>query len=319
MRRAAIALAVLLLAPCAQSAILLLINKEDSTLSFIDPATGRSAATIPTGAGPHEVEVTADHRTAVVSNYGAQGAGRSLSVIDVASRRERQRVELEGLLRPHGLAPAGQAMYFTAEDSQHVGRLDVATATVDWRFPTGQQRTHMVVASRDGSTIFTTNMQSNSVSLIEGMKVGDARQTLVAVGAAPEGVDVSPDGRQLWVANSGDGTVSIVDVATRKVTAQIDVRTRRSNRLKFTPNGQLALVSDLAAGELVIIDVPSRAVTKRLPIGRSASGILVTPDGSRAYVAASGERRLAVVDLGKLEVIGHIETGGGPDGMAWIP
>lgn len=319
MRRVAISLACLLIAPLAQPATLLVLNKEDATLSFIDPATGKASATIATGAGPHEVEVTADHRTAVVSNYGAQVAGRSLSIVDIASRKERQRVELDGLVRPHGLAPAGQAMYFTAEDSQQVGRLDVASGRVDWRFPTAQQRTHMVVASRDGGTIFTTNMQSNSVSVIEGVKGSDAKQTLITVGAGPEGVDISPDGRQLWVANSGDGSVSMVDVATRKVVGTIDVGSRRSNRLKFTPDGQRALVSDLTAGELIVIDVRSRTVTRRIAVGRGASGILVAPDGSRAFVAAAGERRVAIIDLRQLAVTGQIETGGGPDGMAWIP
>jgi YVTN family beta-propeller protein len=318
MRRAAIAVACLIFAPCVLSATLLVLNKEDSTLSFIDPASGKTLATIPTGNGPHEIETTADSRTAVVTNYGGQVAGTSLSIVDISTRRERQRVDLAALVRPHGLAPVGQSMYFTAEDSQSVGRLDVATARVDWRFPTGQLRTHMVVASRDGSMLFTTNMQSNTVSVIDVAPAGDAKQTLIPVGAGPEGMDLSPDGKQLWVANSGSGSVSIVDVVTRKVVGQLDIGTQRSNRLKFTPDGLLALVSDISKGELVLIDVRSRQVSKRISIGAGASGILVSPDGARAYVAASGERKLAVVDLKQMAVSGKIDTGSGPDGMAWV-
>jgi YVTN family beta-propeller protein len=59
-------------------------------------------------------------------------------------------------------------------------------------------------------------------------------------------------------------------------------------------------------------------VKTRLPIGRGASGILVVPDGSRAYVAAASERKLVVVDLKTLAVTGQVATGGGPDGMAWV-
>lgn len=303
----------------AQAATLLVLNKEDATLSLINPATGTSLATVRTGPNPHEVEVTGDHRTAVVSNYGTQPGGNSLSVIDIAARRERAHVELGELRRPHGLAASGQHVYFTAEDSQHVGRLDTSSDRVDWQFSTNQERTHMVVASRDGATLFTSNMGSNSASIIERNAGGAARQTLVTTGAGPEGLDLSPDGRQLWVANSQGGSVTIIDVATRAVVKTLDTGTRRSNRLKFTPDGTLALISDLTAGELVVVDVKSQSVKTRLPIGRGASGILVVPDGSRAYVAAASERKLAVVDLKSLTVTGQIPTGGGPDGMAWVP
>ncbi|HWL63978.1 MAG TPA: hypothetical protein VNQ32_14380 [Steroidobacteraceae bacterium] len=304
----------------AQAATLLVVNKEDATLSFIDPATGNSLATVGTGPSPHELEVTRDGRTAVVSNYGPQlPGGNSLSVIDIAARRERAHVELGELRRPHGLVANGRHVYFTAEDSKHVGRLDTSTDRVDWRFPTNQERTHMVAASRDGATLFTANVNSNSVSIIERGADGAGRQTLVTVGAGPEGLDLTPDGRQLWVANSQSGNVSIIDVATRAVVKTFNTGTRRSNRLKFTPDGALALVSDLTAGELVLVDVKSQSVKTRIPIGQGASGILVVPDGSRAYVAAAGERKLAVVDLKSLAVIGQIATGGGPDGMAWVP
>jgi YVTN family beta-propeller protein len=314
---AAIFLGSLLAAP-AGAATLLVLSKDDATLSIIDPATGASTATIATGAGPHEVEVTADGRTAVVSNYGTQQApGSSLSVIDLGSRQQKARVDLGELRRPHGLATAGQLAYFTAEDAKHIGRLDTATGKVDWVFATNQERTHMVVASRDGKLLFTTNMGSNTVSIIE-RNAGSAKQTLVNVGKAPEGLDLSPDGRQLWTSNADGGSVSIVDVASRTLVATFDIGTRRSNRIKFTPDGTLALVSDLTAGELVVVDVKTRAVKTRLPIGRSASGILVVPDGSRAYVAASGERKLVVVDLKTLKVTGEVATGGNPDGMAWV-
>lgn len=303
----------------AQAATLLVLNKEDATLSLIDPATGNSLGTVPTGPNPHEVEVTRDGRIAVVSNYGTQPGGNSLSVIDIAARRERAHVELGELRRPHGLAASGQYVYFTAEDSRHVGRLDTSSDRIDWRHSTNQDRTHMVVASRNGATLFTANVNSNSVSIIERGADGAARQTVVTTGAGPEGLDLSPDGRQLWVANSQGGNVSVIDVATKAVVNTFDIGTRRSNRLKFTPDGALALVSDLTAGELVVVDVKTRSVKTRLPIGRGASGILVVPDGSRAYVASASDRKLAVVDLKSLTVTGQVATGGGPDGMAWVP
>jgi len=295
---------------------LLVLNKGDATLAFIDPASGKVHATIPTGEGPHEIELSADGRIAVVTNYGAKTPGSSLSIIDVAARKERERLDLGDLRRPHGLTLAQGYVYLTAEDNRSIARYDVASGKVDWRFPTEEDGTHMVLASRDGARLFATNIRSNTVSLIAKDAAGQWQQKVVKVGDGPEGLDLTPDGKQLWTAHSRDGQISIIDVATGAVTATFDAKTKRSNRLKFTPDGKLVLVSDAAAGELVIIDAATRTERARLTVGQFPTGILVTPDGKRAYVAVSGDNRLAIVDLASLKIDGTIATGNSPDGMA---
>ena len=307
--------ALLVSSASAQSPALLVLNKEDATLAVIDIASGKTTATIATGAGPHEVAVSEDGRTAFVTNYGSADAGNTLSVIDLGGRREAARVDLGVLRRPHGVAVSRGRVYFTSEAAREVGRYDPATRRVDGRYPTGQDGTHMVVLTRDGNTLFTSNIGSNTVTVSTFM---DARPTHIPVGRGPEGLDLSPDGRELWVAHSQDGGVSIIDTATRTVTRTFDAGTKRSNRLKFTPDGRLVLISDLDAGELVVVDARTHAVTRRVPLGRMPEGILVQPDGAAAYVAVAGERKVAVIDLKTLAVARTIETGNGPDGMAWV-
>ena len=97
----------------------------------------------------------------------------------------------------------------------------------------------------------------------------------------------------------------------------LDLHTKRSNRLKFTPDGKRVLVSDLESGDVVAIDAVQRKEIKRIKMGRGPEGILMTPDGSRAFVAVAGDNSVAILDLTTLEVTGHISTGAGPDGMAW--
>ena len=82
------------------SPTLLVLNKIENTLAFVDPATGQITGKVPTGEGPHEV--VTDGTRAYVSNYGAQTPGATLSVIDLASRKEVRRVDLGPLRRPHG-------------------------------------------------------------------------------------------------------------------------------------------------------------------------------------------------------------------------
>jgi YVTN family beta-propeller protein len=293
--------------------LLLVLNKTDSTLSIVDPRSGSTVGTVPTGPNPHEVTTSADGRLAIATNYG----GNSLSVIDIAARKEVQRVALPDLRQPHGIETVGGIAVFTAEGNQAIAGYDPAANRIAWRASTGQNGTHMVVASRDGRLLVASNLGSNSLSIFE--RTGDNwRPTNVPVGAGPEGLDLSPDGRQVWTAHTGDSGVSIVDVATRKVVHRIDAGTKRSNRLKFTRDGRLALISDLEGGELVVIDAQKHAVTKRLRLGATPEGILVPPEGDLVYVAVTGENRVAVINVKTLEVVRSIATGRGPDGMAWV-
>ncbi|HXY23739.1 MAG TPA: cytochrome D1 domain-containing protein [Candidatus Acidoferrum sp.] len=300
------------------SPALLVLDKEDNMLSIIDPGTTKTVARIPTGEGPHEIAVSDDGKFAFVANYGARTPGNSLSVMDLMAQKEQRRVDLGALRRPHGIEFAEGKVWFTAEENKLIARYDPASNQIDWLLGIGQNRTHMLVFSKDHSQIFTSNIQSDSITLLQ--RSSDPygwSATNIAVGKGPEGGDLSPDGREYWAANSNDGTISIIDVAAKKVTQTIDIRTGHSNRLEFTPDGKLVLISDPGNHALVILDAGSRRELKRLNPGRQPLGILVVPDGSRAYVAVAGDNAVAVVDLKTLEVTGHITTGKGPDGMVW--
>jgi YVTN family beta-propeller protein len=171
--------------------------------------------------------------------------------------------------------------------------------------------------SPDLSTIFTANIGSDSISMFERNGSESWNQTAIPVGKGPEGFDITPDRKELWVATSRDGGVSVIDIATRRVTHTFGVQTKRSNRLKFTPDGRLVLITDLDAGDLLVLDRATRKELKRINLGHQPAGILMEPDGVRAYVAVTGDNNVAVIDLKTLELQARIQTGTGPDGMAW--
>ncbi len=305
----------------AQAPALLVLEKGARSLAIVDPVRLTVLGRAEAGDDPHEVVASAADRYAYISNYGAFSTpGHTLSVVDLVAKKALPPVDLGALRAPHGLQLAGGRVYFTAEGSKAIGRYDPASRQIDWLLGIGQNRTHMLVVSADEQRIFTSDVNSNTVTLLERAKQADVSgwtATHLSVGRGPEGFDVSPDGRELWAANSGDGTVSIVDVAAKKVVQTVPVDTKRSNRLKFTPDGKRVLVSDLGSGDLLVLDAASRGIVKRLSLGHGAAGILVAGDGSRAFVAVSADDNVAVVDLQSLTVTGRIATGKGPDGLAW--
>lgn len=321
---------------------LLALSKRDHTLAIIDPATLRVIATAPVGPDPHEVIASADGKTAYASIYGG-GRYHALSVIDLVAQKALPDIDTGALNGPHGLAFVGGKLWFTAEGAKAIARYDPASGKIEWIMGTGQNRTHMLYVTADQKRIYTTNVSSATVSILEyvtlppmgpppGMRppagapsgpppgAGQPRmdwtETVIPVGKGDEGFDVSPDGRQLWTANAQDGTLSIIDLATKKVTTTLDAKIFGANRLKFTPDGSRVFITSLANGGLVVYDAVSRKPFKRVPIGHGAAGILMDPVAHRAFVGCTPDNSIAVVDLESLEVTGHIEIGG-PDGLAW--
>ena len=142
-------------------------------------------------------------------------------------------------------------------------------------------------------------------------------QTIIDVGNGDEGFDVTPDGKELWTANAQDDTISIINIADKKVVQTLAASVRGANRLKFTPDGKLAFVSTLAGPDVVVLDVSARREVKRIPVGHGAAGIQMQPDGSRAFVACTPDNYVAVIDRKSLAVIAHIDAGPSPDGLAW--
>jgi YVTN family beta-propeller protein len=326
-----LALRTTLLAQSTPRESLLILSKHDHTLAIVDPATLTVLKKIPIGDDPHEVIASADGKTAYVSNYGGGGTGalHTLAVVDLDSQKALAPVELGAMRGPHGLDFAGGKVWFTAEAAKAFGSVDPASRKVDLILGTGQNRTHMIYVAQDLSRIFTTNITSATVSIFEKivprMPSGPPgtppapqwNQTIIDVGNGDEGFDVTPDGRELWTANSQDGTISIINIADKKVVQTLAASVRGANRLKFTPDGKLAFVSTLAGPDVVVLDVSARREVKRIPVGHGAAGIQMQPDGSRAFVACTPDNYVAVIDRKSLAVIANIDAGPGPDGLAW--
>ena len=342
------AVSALTLAQSTPKTALLALSKQDHTLSIIDPTDLHVVARVPVGDDPHEVTASADGRTAYVSNYGF-GAFHTLAVIDLVAQKQLPFIDLGPLQGPHGLTFVQGKTWFTAEAAKAIGRYDPATGKVDWIMGTGQNRTHMIYVFPDAQRILTTNVNSATVSILDhtegpagmppgpppgmppppGMRPGgpsgpprgfprppggDWNETVIPVGHGSEGFDVSPDGKEAWVANAQDGTISIIDLAAKRVVDTLAANVPGANRLKFTPDGKLVLVSPGSA--LVILNAATRKEVKRLPGVYASGGIEMQPDGARAYVACGRDGYVAAIDLKTLEMVGRVDVAG-PDGLAW--
>lgn len=296
---------------------LIVTNKAAATASIIDVAAGRVLAELPTGDGPHEVVASRDGRTAVVTNYGAQVGGNTLTVIDVAGRRVARTVDLGSYDRPHGIAfmPGDSLVAVTSETTRSVVLVRVADGRVVKALPTAESGSHMLGVTADGSRIYTGNIPAGNVSEID--VATDRRTRAFAVPPQPEAITVSSDGAEVWVGSNSQGSVTMVrtsDGATTTVLTGLGW----PYRVLLTPDGRSALVPDYRGGSLRIVDRATRTERARIALG-GPQGIAVSADSRFAFVSLPGEDAVAIVDLAAARVIGRLPAGSRPDGVAWSP
>jgi YVTN family beta-propeller protein len=212
----------------AQSGTLLIGNKGENTLSFVDLATGNELGRAPTGRMPHEIAVSPDGRQAAVVAYG----GTTIDIFDVATRTRLRTIELAPNAGPHGIAWLEDGRILaTTERSQSLAIIDTRNGDRVSAIPTGQQGTHMVAVSPDRRRAFTANIGSGTVSVLD--LAGGAKLRDIAVGGQPEGIALSPDGGTLWVGDLQGARVQAFDTQSFERLAEVrtgavPIRSRRA-------------------------------------------------------------------------------------------
>ncbi len=322
-----------LIALPAQADTLIVLNKAEASASLLNPITGKELARLKTGVGPHEVAVSPDGRHALVGNYGSKEPGHSLTLIDISAAKVLRTISLLPFQRPHGIQwlPDDRVLV-TSETHKALLQVNVRTGAVT-PITTGQQTSHMVATTPDGSRAFVANIGSGNVSVID-LALRRVLAT-VATGKGAEGIAVTPDGREVWVTNRDSDTISILDARQPKVLASV-ASGKFPIRVQISPDGRHALVSNAKSAELAVFDVATRKELRRIRFADAAAtdrngrmfdasfasgsvpiGILIAPEGPLAYVAHANADGVSVVDYVQGKVVNRFKTGKEPDGLGW--
>jgi YVTN family beta-propeller protein len=299
------------------NSVLLVLNKNEANLAILDAATMKVLGKVPVGDSPHEVVIAADGKKAYVANYGAQTPGSSISIIDLVGRKEIKRIDTGGFLRPHGIVEMDGNIYFTSETSRTIARYNPAKDKIDWVMGTGQSATHMLVISTDKKRLFTANIASDSVTAINlGAPPNAQNITQIAVGKQPEAIDISPDGKEVWVGLNAEGAIDIVDTATNKFKEKVKLG-ERPYRVEFTPDGKRVFATMPNTKEIIVLDAATRKEIKRMKLESVPLGLVFSKDGKTAFVSVVQTDGVLKVDTEKFEILGRSETGNAPDGLAY--
>lgn len=303
-----------------------IVNQQSDSATIIDLATS-TAVHVPVGSGPHESAVSPDGKRAVVTNYFKQGVGpgSSLSVLDLETKKEVKRIELDKQAMPHGVEWVDDQMVVCSDEkNQRLLLVDVESGKIEREYITGQAGSHMLSLNLGVNRLVSSNMGGGGVTIFD-FKSGEKLET-VSTGKECEGVGIAPNGKTIWAGNRAEDTISILDMTTRKVVKKLDSK-GFPYRVQFTPNGKWALIPHAMSGELVVCDVEKMEITRRIKVGGakvtvpnpSPAGVWAHADNQHALVTIRNDNSVVLVDLNTGETLTRIEVQKSPDGVAMRP
>jgi YVTN family beta-propeller protein len=260
---------------CAQSRLLVAV-KGTQSLAIVDPASGTVVATVPEGGTTgHEVIASADGKLAFVPVYGNSGVGKP------------------------------------GTDGKNIAVIDIASKKVvgNIGFDHGVRPHCPLIGPKDGRLYVTTELDK-TITIIDP-------ETLKILGTLPTGqpeshmLVLSHDGRRAYTANVGPGTVSVIDVAGRKVLKVIPI-SGNTQRISITPDDKWVFTADQTKAQMAAIDTATNSVAKWIPMEGMGYGSTVTPDGRWLLVALPDQNKVAVIDVKTMQVARSIPVGDYP-------
>ena len=303
--------------------MLLVANQGDRDLSLIDPAAGKQVATVPVdGVTGHEVAASPDGKTAYVPIYGDSGVGRpgtdgtKISVIDLASRKVVHTIDFGHGVRPHCILYDRNSgmLYVTTELDKTISIIDPKTLKIVGAVPTGQEQSHMLALTRDGSRGYTANVGPGTVSVLD-MK-GRKTLAIVPISKNTQRIAISPDDSMVFTADQTKPQLAVIDTATNKVKTWVPLPAVGYGTAP-TPDGRWLLVALRTSKQVAVVDLKTMQVAKTIDVPDGPAEVLIAPGGKTAYVACNGKSQVAEIDLGQWKVSRVIDAGKTADGLAW--
>lgn len=301
---------------------IIVLNKSSHSAWLLDAQNGNALAKFPTGVAPHEVAISPDKSRAVITNYGDQHPGNSLTVIDLDNKEIHKTISLGKYTRPHGVEwfSDNEKVIVTVEDQKAVVIINVISGDILKSIRTNEEVSHMVALGPEETTAYVTNLGSGSVSILDLRK--EQASTTLETGNGTEGVVAIPKTNEVWITNRSANSISVLDIASQRITrsfksAEFPIRAEVSNHQKWVA------VSNAQSSEVSVFDVTSHSQIQKISTVENAHpgmpiGLTFSDDDRRLYVSNSAANNITVIDTQSWQIVNMFETGQTPDGIAYI-
>ncbi len=250
----------------------------------------------------------AESQTALVTSQLAN----ELTLVDLDAGTISARIPISGAPAGIALSPDRKRAYVTRPEAQALAIVDIDARNVTASVPLPGGPLGIAVHPLAG-TVFVADWYGARVFVLEPSSDGLVASGEIAVGQSPSGLAVTPDGRQLLVANREADSVSFVDLATRTEQARLSVG-RHPFGLTLSSDGTRAYTANVISNDVSVIDVPGHREIGRVTTGERPY-VVALADG-RGFVTDQYSGTVTAFGLADLKPLATIEVGDHPEGIA---
>lgn len=304
---AALALS-LVVSGAAQADSVLILNSEEASYSILSRSTRTEVARLPVGREPHHLIVSPDGKEVLIGST----ATNELLSLDIKTG-ERKRV-VRDIIDPYhlGFSPDGKWFVTAAYRLDHVDIYHADGFRLAGRIFIDGLPSH-IAFDTESKTVYVTLQQSGRLAAFD--LATQALKWNVPVGNAPAGVVMLPDDKRLMVALTGEDGIVVVDPADGAVKSRLQTGKGAHN---FWPkgDGRHYFLSNRVEGTVSLIDTKDELKvvgSVRVPGGPDCMDI--TPDGKELWVTQRFLRRVSIIDIDTLKIVGSIPVGKSPHGV----
>jgi YVTN family beta-propeller protein len=261
------------------------LNDKSNSLTPIDPKSGKRGKTIPV-LDPYNMYYTPDGQFAIVV---AEQRER-LEFYDAATMKLKHQLWVPCKGVDHmDFSADGRYLIASCEFGGAVIKVDVATQKSLGRLPLTPPRgmPQDVKLSPDGAVFYVADMDANGVHLIDGDSFREIG--FLPTGKGAHGLYVSRDSKTLYVTNRGEGSISLVDLATRKVRTKWQLPGGGSPDMGgVSADGKVLWLSGRYNSEVYAIDTKDGRLLARIPVGHGPHGLCIYPQPGRYSLGHTG-------------------------------
>lgn len=309
---------------------LYIVNKLSRNIQVFDLYNGKEIGDIPIDMQSHEVITTNDDTKVLVTNYGDRTRDGIIKVIDTKTKKIKKEIDLKGQLLSNGIVTLPDVNTIAAIDYYHnnFAIINIEDGNIIKKIPTTQKNSHLAVLHPKRSFAYVTNMNSNSVSVIDLQN--DKVVEVIPCGLAAESIDITPNGDEVWVTNKMGNSITIIETKSNKVKHTL-VSGKEPIKIKFSVDGKYCLVANATDGNISVFDQKTKKEIKKILLHGKTTliervlyhtprpvNILMHPNGLYAFIANSNASKIEVIDMTSFKVISTIGTGKIPDAMAFV-
>lgn len=306
---------------------LMLIDKLGRHIRFLDPATFKEITNFEVGVAPHDLAISADHKTAYVPIYGDGVYGRNpnpghtIAVIDLVNRKVADTIDVSPYIAPHGIQiDAAGKIYVTCDLSRKLLVIDPKKKMIEAAIDT-EGTGHWVAVLPDASKAYIASKNDKLYIAVIDLKTRKVA-TRIPVPNGVQGIASSPDGKQVAVADYGEPSLLLIDTTKDVIADKVALQgvPRAAFKPRYSPDGKTILVCGQSnPGQVNIVHVADlHGKQEVLTVGKDPMGFAISADGKTALVANHGDGTVSVIDLKQGRVINTLKAGTGIETLAYF-